>query len=90
MDDIMNDVTRRRWQWVSCKGLHSMSFRLGMECFSHFSQRTSEPWDHTAQTIAAQLSCSLIMDMVNDVTRWRWQWVSCKGLQSMSFGSPEG
>eukprot|EP00956_Cyclotella_meneghiniana_P013562 scaffold19661_cov25-Cyclotella_meneghiniana.AAC.1 len=66
---------------VSCKGLlHSMSNGSpeGMN-------------EHAAQTIAPQLSRSLIMDdIMNDVTRWRWQWVSCKGLHSMSFGSPEG
>eukprot|EP00956_Cyclotella_meneghiniana_P035091 scaffold111179_cov64-Cyclotella_meneghiniana.AAC.7 len=78
--DMVNDVTRWRWQWVSCKGLHSMSF----------GSPGGEPWEHAAQTIAAQLSRSLVMDMVNDVTRWRWQWVSLKGLRSMSFGSPEG
>eukprot|EP00956_Cyclotella_meneghiniana_P000799 scaffold897_cov43-Cyclotella_meneghiniana.AAC.10 len=46
-----------------------------------------EPCDHNNHIIAAQLSHSLIMDIPNDVTWWRSQWVVCKDLHRMSFGS---
>ena len=57
---------------------------------SKFSCRISEHWGHTTQTIAAQLSHSLIMDIPNDVTWWRWQSVVCKYLQQLTFGSQRG
>eukprot|EP00956_Cyclotella_meneghiniana_P008258 scaffold11011_cov25-Cyclotella_meneghiniana.AAC.1 len=54
------------------------------------SRRISELWDHNTQIIAAQLSHSLIMDIPDAVTWWRWQWVVCKDLKSTSFGLQRG
>ena len=52
--------------------------------------RIGESLDNNKETIAAQLSYSLIMDIPNDVTVFRWQLVVCKDLWSVCFGSLRG